>query len=384
MRKKLLNIFFVLSIIFLFSCHFGGVAFSESLGDTIDDQLNNIDLSELSRFLSDSVSGYDFFSMIKQLLNGQMSLSFSEVFNYILKAFFGKTYEILPALVSVLAISVFCGIINSAKGTFLSDGLEDIIFLVCFLSVVLILSGSVFVLYNETKNTIENITNLLEILSPIILTLMVASGGNVAAGIYKPAVGFLTGAVSEIISYVVLPLVGVMTVFNVYNCISKTARLKKYSDFCASVIKWILGIVATVFGVFITVQGIAGATYDGISVKAAKFAISNSIPIVGGLLKDGFDIVVAGSVLIKNSIGIVGIFAVFYLIVPNVLHMISFSLVLKLAAAIIEPITDPRLSDFCAQASKSITYFITTVLLCGLMLFVTVLLMIFSANAFIV
>lgn len=384
MTKKIPKIFVFLCAAALLSFCCCNVSYAETLDESIESQLNNLDLTKLYDFLNNATTNTDLFSMIRNILNGNLSLNFGDIFNYILTVFFGKIYFILPSLISVLAISVFCGIINSAKGNFLSEGVEEVIFLVCFLSIIIVLSSSLFYLYNETKITIQNITKLNEIMSPIILTLMVASGGTVAAGIYKPAVGFLSGAISEVVLYAVLPLIGVMTVFNAYNCLSKTTRLKKYSEFCASLIKWIMGIIATVFGVFLTVQGISGATYDGISIKAAKFAISNSIPFVGGLLKDGFDVVVAGSVLIKNSIGIVGVFAIFYLIVPQVMHMIAFSLLLKLCAAVIEPVTDGRVSEFCASVSKSLTYFITLIFLCGLMLFVTVLLMIFSANAFIV
>ena len=132
-----------------------------------------------------------------------------------------------------------------------------------------------------------------------------------------------------------------------------------------------------------TVQGIASATYDGVSIKAAKYAISNSIPIVGGFLRDGFDIVVAGSVLIKNSVGIACLFGFLIMIISPVIKMSVFSLMLKGCSAIVEPISDPRIPNFCASISKCINYLVAITLVSSFMFFINVLLMIFTANAFI-
>jgi stage III sporulation protein AE len=132
---------------------------------------------------------------------------------------------------------------------------------------------------------------------------MVASGGNVSASVYKPAVAFLSSGIINVILTIVLPLIALMIIFNTLSNFSSSIKLEKFSELGASIIKWIIGLIVAVFGIFLSVQGITSATFDGISIKATKFAISNSIPLVGGFLKDGFDLVVAGSILIKNAIG---------------------------------------------------------------------------------
>ena len=111
--------------------------------------------------------------------------------------------------------------------------------------------------------------------------------------------------------------------------------------------------------------------------------MSNSIPIVGGLLRDGFDIVVAGSVLIKNSVGVVCIIGILYYVISPVIYIATFSLLLKIITAIIQPITDDRITSFCTSVSKGISYLNACILVVGLMFFIIVLLMIISANAFI-
>ena len=119
---------------------------------------------------------------------------------------------------------------------------------------------------------------------------------------------------------------------------------------------------------------------DKVSIKVAKYAISNSVPIVGGLIKDGLDIVAAGSVIVKNALGVAGLIGVFYYVLSPVLHMIVFSALLKLAAAITDTFAGDTVADFLTTVSKSVNYFVASVLTVGLMAFLTVLLMVFSAN----
>ena len=97
-------------------------------------------------------------------------------------------------------------------------------------------------------------------------------------------------------------------------------------------------------------------------------------------MRDGFDVFMAGSVLIKNSVGIIGIVTLFYIILPPIIYMALFSLSLKLINAVTVSFSDNRVSELLLNISKGISYLIAVVLVVGLMLFITVLLMIFSAN----
>ncbi len=359
---------------------------ADSLNDNIKEQLDKIDFSGLEEFfnqIANKPADIDFIQYVNQLLNGENTFSFNSIFEYLINIIFNNIFEIMPIIISILSISIFCGIINSFKSSFLADGIADIIFFVCFLCVVLLLSSEIILIYNNSKIIIENMAKLTEIMSPIILTLMSATGGVVSVGIYKTSVAFLTSGVINIILSVILPLIGITILFNVIMNFSSSIKLNKFVDCSASIIKWIMGIIITIFGLFISIQGIASASYDGISIRATKYAISNSIPIIGGFVKDSFDLVVAGSVLIKNAIGVASVFALFYTILSPLLYIIIFSTLLKVVSALIEPITDSRISNFCTSISKSISYLSIAIIMVGVMVFILILMMIISANAFI-
>lgn len=383
--QKILPYFIIIALISLVFLFNNKPVKANELDKNIKEQVENLDLSSMQDFFDniEKDNSINFYTLFDNLLNGEYDLDYNSVLGYIKNIFTPQINKLLPSFITIIAIGVFCAIINSIKSSFLSDGISEIIFFVTFLVAL----GIIFIhfsnIFNETKIVIENIAKLTEIMSPIILTLMVASGGNVSAGIYKPAAMFLSQGIITIILNVILNLIFVMTIFSVLSNFSSSVKLKKYAEFFQSIIKWIIGIIVTIFGIFLTVQGIASATFDGISIKAAKYAISNSVPLIGGFLKDGFDLVVAGSVIIKNSIGITAVFALFYLMISPLACFFSLNILLKFTSATLDFFGNSRISELCAQVSKSVSYLMVALLTVALMLFILVLLMIFSANAFI-
>ena len=142
-------------------------------------------------------------------------------------------------------------------------------------------------------------------------------------------------------------------------------------------------IVSAVFGLFmtyLTVAGITGGMVDGVSIKAAKFVLSGYVPILGGYLSQGFDLISAGCVLIKNSIGMIGIICVLYLIMKPILHVTIYSFALKIVASLVQPLGNKRISDFLYSVSNATKILVTAILGSGFVLIVTLLLMIVTCN----
>lgn len=384
---KKIKIFFVLSIFLtlILSSSIIFMAKSESLSENISNQLDLLDLTELEEFFNNFKfnNEIEFNTLVDNLLKGKYENSSEKFGEYFVNFFLSNFKEKMPIFFSVIAIVVLCSIIQSSKSKYISNSIAELVSIVCLFTIVLLFIKEIILLWSNTKIAIENISKLTTIMSPIIISLMIASGGNVSASVYKPSVMLLSNGIINIFTYVLLPLVNIVTIFGVISCFSKLIKLDKFSDFFSSIIKWIIGLSCSVFGIFLTLQGITSATFDGISIKAVKYTISNSIPLIGGFLKDGFDLMIAGSVLIKNAIGISCVFALLFIILSPLVNMLSFSIMLKLTSAIVQPMAESNVVNFFSVLSKGISYLIVCLLAVGFMFFLTVLLMIFSANAFI-
>ena len=128
-------------------------------------------------------------------------------------------------------------------------------------------------------------------------------------------------------------------------------------------------------------QGITSATYDGVVRRAAKYAIGNGVPIVGGFLSGGFDLAIAGSVLIKNALGSMGITLLLFVLFEPMLLLIAVNVLMRLTAAITQPFGDSRISDFLGETADNLQYCMAGLLLTAFLYFLTIVLMICCTEA---
>ena len=211
---------------------------------------------------------------------------------------------------------------------------------------------------------------------------MAGIGGAVSVKAYQPAVALLSGGVVEIVSAVVLPLFIFTLVFSVVGNLSKSVRLGKLTDFFKSASTTVLAVTFTVFTAFLAVQGLTAGSFDGVSIRAAKFATKSYIPILGGYLADGLDLILAGSVLIKNSVGVAGLLLLLSTVLMPLLQILGVCFGFKIVAAVIEPVSDSRLTSFLTGIAKSMNMLIAALLAVAFMYFISVMLLIFTSNAF--
>jgi stage III sporulation protein AE len=210
---------------------------------------------------------------------------------------------------------------------------------------------------------------------------MAASGGTVSATVCRPAVAFFSTTIVSIMDGVVLPLSVAIIVFSMASKLTNDLKIGKFTAFFKSINKWIIGICVSVYGIFFTMQGITSATYDGIVRRAAKYAIGNGIPIVGGFLSGGFDLAVAAGILIKNSLGSMGIFLMISALFKPLVLLISVNLLLRLVSAIAQPFGASKISDFLGETAENLHYCTAGLLFTAFLYFLTIMVMIFSTEA---
>ena len=116
------------------------------------------------------------------------------------------------------------------------------------------------------------------------------------------------------------------------------------------------------------------------SFNAAKFAVSSYVPILGGYLSDGFDLLTASLVLVKNAVGVTGVAVLAAVVLFPLLQLAAFILGLRLTAAITEPIGDTRTSSVLGALADNTGLPVTALVGVGFMFFVILMLVIGSFN----
>lgn len=330
----------------------------KELEESVDEQLADLDLSALEKFLNgltkeqrEIFGSSGFLEKIQAIISGEFGEDTANVFQALLSLILNELLKILPFIASIIAVAVLAGLLSDFRGN--SQAIGDIIHFVCYGVIIVIITGSAVQMISIATTTLNSIVMQMEIVFPILLTLLTAMGGTVSVAIYQPAVVLLTTIVTNIFTHVLMPIFIFSLVFSIVSNLSNSVRLDKLSSFLNSLFKWIIGIVFTIFMGFLAIKGITAGSVDSISFKTARYSLSTYIPILGGYLSEGLNVILASCLLIKNAIGASGLLLLFASVIIPLLQLILFMLCLKFTGAILQPLSDSRISNFVSSISKS-------------------------------
>lgn len=359
------------------------------LNENILKLLEELDLSDLQDFLDEDSDNYLFKfgstakEIIQYLISGNLDTDYGGYLTELFTVIFKNVTRLIPAFATVTAIALLSAVVSAAEGSIMGKSTAKIVHLACYSLIILIISSMLVGVISDCIKCINNVKRQIEIITPILATLTVLTGGTGSAAIYQPSAIFLSGGAVEIISCFIFPSAIAVVVLNFMSGLNPQMSFTGVSALLKSVMKWVIGITVTVFSIFITAQSSASSLFDGIIFKATKFVVGNSVPIVGNFLSSGFDMLTSAGLLIKSSVGLCGIILLLMEIIQPVILLVAFSLILKLVGAIVQPVGENSLFSLLSNLSKDIEYFVAGLLTVAFMYALVIMLIINSATSFI-
>lgn len=391
--------FFILVILFLTIFSFGleiGEVFGtspsikelqEQLSNSVDDTLSEVDFSSLQEIVDNfdenqtkMFSIKNIKSKVKDVMNGDAKISYESILGAIVSVVFEIIADYLPMFALLVSVGVLSSILGNIKGKFNEKTIGEVVHFACFCVVILVVSTLIKSLIKNASSSINSMQNQMGAVFPLLLTFMTAIGSSAGATVYQPALAIFTTLSSKIFSGIIIPIFIASFSFGIIGNLSNNVKLDKFNSFLSSLFKWLLGVLFTFFFAMLSIQGITAGTFDSISIRTVKFTMSSYVPILGGYLSQGMDMVLASSILIKNSVGFVGILILITSIISPILEIVVVSLLLKMASAILQPLNNEKISNFLHSTSKSIMMLSTCLIVVAFMYFIMIGLMMGSAN----
>ena len=141
------------------------------------------------------------------------------------------------------------------------------------------------------------------------------------------------------------------------NYVNKLAKLLRNLSVGAT------GVILVILTGIISIQGLLSETSDGILISTAKYSMSNFIPIVGGFTSETVELFLKCMGTIRNVVGIFGIIIIVLLMAIPIIKILTISVIYKITAALVEPITESKIADglndmgSCIISIASIVFF---------------------------
>ena len=194
------------------------------------------------------------------------------------------------------------------------------------------------------EETVSRMAELMQAIFPLMVTLLAAVGGTASSAFYQPAVMAAAGSMTTLIGHVTMPFAVSVAVLTMAGSLSDGLRVSRLRRLLRQVAEWTLGFGFTVFIGVMTVQGVGAAAVDGVSIRTAKYAMDNFIPIVGGMFADTVDTLVGCSLIVQNAVGALGLILLLGALAAPLLRTVMTMFLYRAASAFLQPVGDSPLA----------------------------------------
>lgn len=303
-----------------------------------------------------------------QALAGGEGFSADDVLTAALGIFMREVGALIQMMLSVMLPVVLASLLMHTLSP-QSDSLSAMSRSACF---VLVLTPVIVTTLGElshTRQTIVTMTRHMERLLPMLLTLLPPSASS---AFLHPMVAAASGSMVFLAREVILRLVMCTCAVTAVNHLSDRAHLTRMAQLLRGAVCWLLGVSFTVFLGAMSLQGVTSASIDGVAIRAAKYAVDNFVPVVGGMFSDTMDTLVGCTLIVKNALGVAAVLVLVGALVGPLLRTLAVVFMLRLSAALLEPIADGDIVCAIGDFSRTVVLFFITMLCVGTMYFLLI------------
>ena len=341
-------------------------AFSFSVSAKDIDVENELYISsqatKMADVANDSIKEFDFENLTKIIKTKNDLFKPKSIVTKILNTFFEEINHNLHVMFLLIVLSIIWGLVSNIQSSYNSKSVSQTAFFAFYpIFLGLIISGLKECM-ELAHTTISDQVLFMKVSIPVYTALSMSSGNVAAATNMEPVFLYFIQLIGTFLEKFILQLVFWISVLNMINCMTDKFSIKKLIDFIKQSIKWFLGIIMTLFIGILSMSGIATSITDGLGIKTLKFAVGNFIPVVGGLLSDSVSTVISSISILKNTLGIAGVITIVLMCITPIIKMISLIAIYKLAAGLVEPICDKRITNMISESGNALTFILLILL----------------------
>ncbi|MCK8826636.1 stage III sporulation protein AE [Natroniella acetigena] len=385
MKKKVIML---LSLIFLFLiCT--SVAANEVIepDSIIEDQLQNLNLGELEEVVNDLnrdaghyLPELEVRNIIDLFRQEGISGMPAEIMRGLVHYLFDEIVANSTLLGQLIILAMIVAILKSFQGNFAGQEVSKLANGIVYLVLVIVALNSFKVAVATGTEAITNMVDIMQAILPLLLSLLVSMGNVTSAALFHPISFLIVSVLSTLVRNIVFPLIFLATILDIVNNISDEFEVTGLAGLFKQLSMGVLGVIMTIFMAAIVTQGTIGTVSDGVTIRTAKYLTGTFVPIVGGYLASALDMIIGGSLLIKNALGVFSVIIVLIFCSLSVVKIIAMAFIYRLASAIIQPVSDQKIVNCLDKLANSLLLIFASVAAVGLMFFVVIIILVGVAN----
>lgn len=349
--------------------------------EMVGELLGELDLEGLDGFLEESGVSMTFYELLEKIIDQGWGIeSITDIVYWARDLLFAEITANKMLFLEVILITFCFSLLKNTAGNFGSSYISDVCFLLVYSVLALMLLKSIYIFQGIVVDTIERSVSFMRIFVPCFCTgMFFASNVYASAGFYQIAFVVIY-LVEWAFENALLPCIHVYALLQIFNNFFEETQFGNLADLLQTVVTWGLKIAGTaVFGLSV-VQNLINPVKDRLAHGTAA-KVASAIPGVGGAANSVSEVLLGSGMIIKNGIGIAGIVVLVCIGIGPLLKTGIITLLYKIMAAVVEPLSDKRISGCIKQLSNAALLYMKVQGYCLMMFFITIALAV-SATSF--
>ena len=273
----------------------------------------------------------------------------------------------LKTFAFVASISLIMAVLSSVGRAFSADGAG---IKVWNLAGTLCIGASVYALVwshiDSVMKFAENISVFIKSLGVVIGVVYLGAGEVAGAGVHSVWVFSITSVTEELCRSLLLPIMQISFSATLSSGIMSGVNISRLVQTLRNIFTSVLIFFMTVISVVFSFQSVIASSSDTLKMRGIRYAITHSVPIIGGLVSDSARTLATGFTLMKNSIGFVGIVIIIVISLYPLITLTASKYALQLASSFSALILEDRGNIFLDEAVKMLNFLIAIVIMIGI------------------
>lgn len=285
--------------------------------------------------------------LLGKVMSGDIMGALTELFTGSIAGIQAHAAGMRNILVWLLVLGILSSLMNHFVEIFDRHQVADISFYFMYLLFSAVLLGSFSQAAQVAEETMENVLLFVKLLVPAYLISVGVAAGAVTAGASYQVMLLVIYGVEYILMSAILPLIYSYVMLSMINGIWAEEKLNLMIELLGKVVGWILkASIGVVTGISLF-QALITPLVDSAKSSALQ-KVLESLPGVGNLADGAVELVLGSAMILKNSIGVVLLLLLLALCAAPLIQIGLIALILKLAAAFMEMVSDKRITA-CAN-----------------------------------
>ena len=260
-------------------------------------------------------------------------LSFTEALGSLLELLRSKATMPLRMLCGLCGVVLFCALAESIADTGSLKGVFSVVGVLCGAGIA---AAAMYDILESSLTAIGAAANFMLVFIPVLTGISAALGHTLTAAAVNSAILGCTQLFSLLAANFLAPLCGAILGVSTAGAVHPQLKLEKLGELIKKFVMLGLTLVMTVFMGVLSLQTAVSAASDNAAIKAAKFMVSQGVPIIGGTISDAVNTLQSGLGILKSGVGVYGIIAAGVIIVPVLASLLCYRIAAALAEALAE------------------------------------------------